>query len=235
MNRSRISTPTKSPKSPKPVEDVEEEFCKRSLQLLTAYYEPLAISEIINFPPVEGIEEPQPEKPMIFNSSVTELRLKRTLENEQNLYQDLNEKYNKRIEELQSMIKNSQMNLDDVFQAEPVDRPSKPLYMANEEKDLEEAERLKRRNMKTLDVLKTEPQMKERLTESEKRGKERAAKRVLRMSNIDVNNMKSPSRMDPVPVRPRKYEPEGGYPVLRNKGKVTPEKKKVLYYQTEED
>lgn len=233
----KVSTPTKSPKSPKspkPVEDVEEEFCKRTMQLLTAFYEPIGINEILMFPPVQENEQLPQEKSLPFNSSVVELRLKRTVENEINNYQQLIDNYNKRIAYLQNEISSQQMNLDEIFQAEPIDRPAKPLYIVNEEKDIEAAERMKLRGMKTLDVLKTEPQMKERLQEAQKKGKERAAARVLRMSNIDVNKLQPSPRKETLPPKPKKYEPEGGYPVMRNRNSKLSEKKKDVYYKTDE-
>lgn len=227
MNRSRTSTPIKSPKrEAKPIQNVEEEFCKRTLNLMTAFYENLPIAEILNFPPVEKVEVPQ-EKKCQFNSSIVDLRLKRAQENQQKLIREYNEKYDSHINEVKEMLKSSTSTLDDVFHSEPVDRPPKPLYIMNAEKDKEAEKVIKRRYMKSLNILKMEPIMKERLQESEKRGKERAAWRVNRMSKVNNETKHADHSLHPwkgtSTLKEReliKYKPDGGYPVTKNMNKT---------------
>lgn len=181
MNRSKHSTPIKSPKrEQKPCENVEEEFCKRTLALVTSYYETLPMFEILNFPPVENATV-QPEKKCAFNSSIVDLRMKRALENHKKAIQQYSENYVNTIEQFSTKLKSASNSLDDVFHNEPVDRPPKPLYIMNEEKDKLAEKQIKRRFMRSLNILKMEPKMKERLQESERKGKERAAWRYNRL------------------------------------------------------
>ena len=226
MNRSRSSTPVKtSKKEPKPCQDVEEEFAKRALQLMTSFYEPIPVADILNFPPVEPTAAPVEEKKIIFNSSLADLRVKKAQENQVQAIREFNNTFSQKVDSLAETCRNSNVNLENVFGAEQAERPMVPLYIVNEKKDQEEADKRKRTQVKALNMTKVETEMKQRLVDSEKLGKSKAEQRVKRLSSITEESKKIDRSKNTSPWRGRltqfgkltKYEPEGGYPVKQRK------------------
>lgn len=238
MNRSRTSTPTKSAKKePKPIKDVEEEFAKRALQLMTSFYEPMPVSDILAFPPVEDMKSPmRQEKRVAFNSSIADLRVKRVIENQGQAVRDFNADFAQKVDALAEECKNSIVNLDDVFGAEAVERPTKPLYILNEEKDVAEAEKRKRIHMKSLDIAKIESEMKKRLSGAEEQGKKRAENRVKRLGKYNEKNKVDRTYQEPWRGRLQefhsltKYHPDNGYPVKQKKPSTPKSKQESSYY-----
>ena len=227
MNRTRTSTPANTPKKePKPCQNVEEEFAKRALQLMTSFYEPMSVAEILNFPPVEQTAPPLEEKKVIFNSSVADLRVKKAQENQVQALREFNNNFSQRVDSLAETCRDSIVNLENVFGAEQAERPSVPLYIANEKKDQEVAREKRKNHPKALNMTKVEIEMKHRLKESEKLGLTKAEKRVQKQSQI---TSKSPrvDRSNPTDTpwkagqnrfrNLNKYTPNGGYPVINRK------------------
>lgn len=181
MNR---TTPVKEKKQKRvpECEDVELEFCQRALSLLTSFYETPSTSEILNFPPAKKVDLPPPEKKVPFNSSVIDLRVRRTQEQQKNDLVNINESIATRVEEMSEVLRSSNVNLDDVFLPEQADRPEKPRYLLNQELDEKaEAERKRTNRNAPLDMETVEKEYKQRLKKSQQKGLLRCQRRMERI------------------------------------------------------
>ena len=218
MNKSKTLTPTKLKKNlneTKICDNVEQEFFKRVLGLMTCNYEPQQIEEYLKFPKVMEIDINNNEKKYPFNSTVLDLRVKRHFENQSNKSKELNETFEEKVKELDQILTLSNVNLTDVFKAEQVEKPSKPLYILNAEKDQEALEKLLSSQNKSLNITEIQNKFNLKLEKSAKKGKERAEIRMNRIKELALNDKKPITpRKTPEPEKKRiriKYEPEGGY------------------------
>ena len=231
------TSPSKTPKKQTPTRSVEDEFSYRVLGLMTSFYELTNFNEYLGFPNYENQTTEQndktQEKSYPFNSTITDLRVKKVYDSKD----QVNETYNQHIEEMITEFNNDkQENYDDLhlaFMPEQAERPEVPLYMINQQKDLE-AFKTKRNPVKLLNVTDIESEMKPRLEKSKQRGIERSRQRVMRLWK------RMPAKKDEVSlIHPpwrglnqnygalMTYHPENGYPHERVQ-KNTPSK--VSYY-----
>ena len=184
MNRTR--TPTQQTKKGKKVpecEDVELEFCKRALSLLTSLYEVPSTEEITTFPPSKKVDVPPQEKKLAFNSNIVDLRLKKAQDAQAQNHATLNEQIAQRVEELSSELRASNVNLDDVFVPSQVDRPDVPLYIQNIERDERRKAFKKKKRVEPMDMMKIQAEYQERLLQSQLKGTEKLQKRLSKIMN----------------------------------------------------
>lgn len=211
MNKTR--TPVKSQKTKRApeCEDVDQEFCKRALSLLTSFYETPTADEILTFPPAMKVDVPPPDKKHNFNSNIVDLRLRRAQDQQPNAMDELNKLLEQRVEEMSKDLKESNANLDDVFMADKVNRPEVPRYLANIQKDLKREARAGRNKYREppMDMKKIQTEYKERLEQSKLRGTERLRNRINKITNsgqpISQNTYHS-NHVDDLDPRKRELE-----------------------------
>ena len=179
MNRTRTPVQSHKTKQVPECEDVDQEFCKRALSLLTSLYETPTADEIISFPPSSKVDLPPPDKKLNFNSNIVDLRLRRAQDQQIKAIDDLNSLLASRVDDMSKDLKESNINLDDVFMADKV-------------------------NMK-----KIQTEYRERLEKSKERGTERLHRRINRITNsgpqIPENTYHS-NRVDDLDPRKREIE-----------------------------
>lgn len=177
---SRRSTPTKGRTKSLPVcEDVPEEFCKRVLSLMASFYETPSTTEQLTFPPARKANPQSPTQKLEFESSITDLRVRREQEAQASSIASINDSINKRVEEIASEFSQSNVDLDDVFAPETVVRPEIPKYILNQQLDEKfEIEQRKKRYLLPLDIPEIEKKQTIRLQTAKDKGIERAKKRI---------------------------------------------------------
>lgn len=175
------STPTKGRTKSVPVcDDVPGEFCKRVLSLMASFYETPSTTEQLTFPPAKKANPPQSQAQKLeFESSITDLRVRREQESQASSIASINDSINKRVEEIASEFNQSNVDLDDVFAPEVVVRPEIPKYLLNQQLDEKfEIERRKKRRLLPMDVQEIEKKQTARLQTAKEKGIERAKKRI---------------------------------------------------------
>lgn len=184
MNRTRTPQQTHKTKRVPECEDVDQEFCKRALSLLTSLYENPTADEIITFPPAAKVDVPPPDKKLNFNSNIVDLRLRRAQDQQVQAIEELNKLLESRVDEMSKDLKESNINLDDVFMADKVDRPEVPRYIANIQKDQKRLAKVGR-NMyrEPMDMEKIQTEYRERLKQSKAKGIERLNRRIDKITN----------------------------------------------------
>ena len=186
MNRTKTSSTTKKTKQIPPCEDVNQEFCQRTLSLLTSLFETPSIDEIMSFPPSKKVEVPPPEKKLNFNSNIVELRLRRAVDQQNKSHNTMSENISKRVDEMSEILRSSNVNLDSVFVPGPVERPNIPKYLENLLQD-QKRYQIRKRKSEPLDMTKIQNEYQERLQQSKIRGLERFNKRQERMLNPETS------------------------------------------------
>lgn len=210
MNRTRTPVQSHKTKQVPECEDVDQEFCKRALSLLTSLYETPTADEIISFPPSSKVDLPPPDKKLNFNSNIVDLRLRRAQDQQIKAIDDLNSLLASRVDDMSKDLKESNINLDDVFMADKVNRPEVPRYIANIQKDQKRLAKVGR-NMyrEPMDMKKIQTEYRERLEKSKERGTERLHRRINRITNsgpqIPENTYHS-NRVDDLDPRKREIE-----------------------------
>lgn len=175
------STPTKKNTKSAPIcEDIPSEFCKRVLSLLASFYETPSTEEQLTFPPAKKTNASQlPSQKLEFESSITDLRVRREQESQASTIASINDSINKRVEEIASEFNQFDVNLDDVFAKEVADRPEIPKYILNQQLDEKfEIERRKKQKVLPMDVQEIEKKQTARLQTAKEKGIDRAMKRV---------------------------------------------------------
>lgn len=175
------STPTKRNTKSVPVcEDIPAEFCKRVLSLMASFYETPSIDEQSTFPPAKKANPPQsPAQKLEFESSITDLRVRREQESQASSMASINDSINKRVEEVAAEFNQSNVDLDDVFAKEVAVRPDIPKYILNQQLDEKfEIERRKKRRVSPMDVQEIEKKQTIRLQTAKEKGIDRAMRRV---------------------------------------------------------
>ena len=115
--------------------NIEEEFCIRAMSLLASLYEAQpSTKEILTFPPAKKMTI-KGEKKIAFHSNVADLRLRRFEDQKGKLLGQIDANIGQRIEEMTDILKNSPVDLDDVFMPEQAKRPDMPKYLVSQERD----------------------------------------------------------------------------------------------------
>ena len=182
---SRRTTPTKSRSRTAPVcEDVPGEFCKRVLSLMASFYDTPSTHEIATFPPAKKAEPSSPAKKLEFESSITDLRVKRILDSQDSI-NSANASINGKVDKLYKKMSTSNVDLDDVFAPETVIRPNIPLYLLNQQLDEEFLleERKRNRATKPMEMDKIVKEQTMRLKAAKEAGKRRPQQRLKRIQN----------------------------------------------------
>lgn len=179
MSKTRTFGQTRKTKRIPPCEDVDQEFCKRALSLLTSMYEQPSIESIVEFPPVKKTDDVPIEKKVNFNSNIVDLRLRRKQTQKESSSGELNDTIAQKVEEMSKTLKESNVNLDDIFMPEKAPRADVPRYIANIQKDMKrnsQSNRKKNRDQMQMDKIQEE--YRERLKKSEQKGLERLERRL---------------------------------------------------------
>jgi len=224
MNKTKQFTPTKGAtiKTPK-CQNVELEFCKRTLSLFTSYYEQQPVDEILKFPPVESDDSARPtEKKHAFNSTVLDLRVRRALENQSANIAAFNSDFEEKINSLSESLSKS-VDLQNEFRGEQPEYPQKPLYIVNQEKDQEALDRLLSSHSKSINIAEVQKVFTSRLQKSKQKGEERAQQRISRIKEMATEDApqyrtKTPKVESKTPTKRTRgfYEPIGGYKAFVN-------------------
>lgn len=218
--------PTKPIKYEIDINQVEPEFTRRVLGLMSVFYEPQRAEQYFDFPlvaDVEAEEEPDLRK-LTFDSPITDLRTKRFLDNFLNLDNAARDRHQQQTEELKRKLSKNKQLLNDVFSRNRTERPAVPRYIQAEQKYLANQKHLKESLLRAtgLDYPKTVTSEKIRMAGI--RGRERANERTTRVSNVrpGPDGRASPRRNSPEPpAKKLKYEPEGGYASYVRKSPVS--------------
>ena len=172
---SGVTTPNRlKSRQPQPIENVEEEFSKRMMQLFTSFYESPTADPIITFPPVakkkgtkdenkDTQKESATQQPP-FNAAVWDLRLKKAVEARQNSEQATTEAMTENTINALDVSSIKVADLTEVFQPEKVERPEVPRYIQNLETDEINIikEKKNRKKPKALNLTEVEKQYKQR-------------------------------------------------------------------------
>ena len=246
MNKtsSKPNSPSKSPKKqPQPIsqENVSNEFCSRVLGLMTSFYEPTNFVDFLDFPEIEKNEQTpqnspkQQEKKIAFNSAIAELRYKKLLDTQKELSQSYNEKFSQTFEDFnKNCAVNNFEEFELSFMPPQAERPEVPLYMTNQQKDLEIIES-KRVPVKPINAKEIEQEMKAKLKSSKQRGVERSRQRIMRLmkripEKKEIIHDAQWRGLSPAFGARMNYKPENGYPVEK-KRKEEKSPTKITYYQ----
>ena len=163
-------------------ENINEEFCQRAFSLFFSFYENPSIEEINTFPPVKPDPTKNTKKKNNIQKSIIDLRLKRLQEQKQTEAKQIVEEIEDNIIEMADTLRGSDINLDQVFLPEPAQRPEKPKYLINQEKDIEASRRRERPRSEGINIIATQEKFQKKLDDSAKRGIERAQKRIQQLS-----------------------------------------------------
>ena len=166
-------------------ENINEEFCQRAFSLFFSFYENPSIEEINTFPPAKPNTEKNTKKKNTIQNSILDLRLKRLQGQKQEEMQQIVESFEENIIEMGDALRRSEINLEQVFAPEPTQRPEKPKYLQNEEKDIEESKRKDRHRAEGINIIATQEKFQKKLDDAARKGKERAQKRYKQLSHSE--------------------------------------------------
>ena len=247
MNKSQTlkqNSPNRSPKKQQTVtnENIQNEYFNHVLDLMFSCYEPTNSYDFMEFPEVEGKggneqenNGKNQEKKHAFNSSITELRVMKTLEMRKNSKNANTEKVNQIISDFTSDNNTNFDELEQCLMPEQAERPETPLYVVNQRKDAEN-DITKHSRPKPISVAEMEKEMKEKLRQSRERGINRSRQRIKKLMKDPDYDLGKKERyhsswrgLNPNYVGRMAYKPKEGYPVEKAK-KEAATTKKISYY-----
>ena len=216
----------------KTCDNVELEFTKRFLSLFSSLYETPSIEEIITFPPVDKINQPEDEigsKLPPFHSGVWDFRLKKSLEQRIENDKELAKTLDKQIKNIQSITSEPISDIQAAFEPESAPIPEKPRYIQIIEKDKLIMERLLKEKHKrnALNILETEKIYSKKLKKQDEKTLERSKRRFMciRQSEKDhfefVNSFKKTEENNKTP---KKIEENNKTPKKLEENNKTPKK-----------
>ena len=177
-------TQTRKATKVKYCEDVNKEFFSRFYDLLYTNYqneEPISIN---TFPPMKPESEVKAEPQQAFNSRISDLRIKRSLDKKLNNKEEEEKQLKEEKEKIVKRMENNEEEIDEVFEKVGVPRANIPVYIANQQNDEAAAKKPKTKNTNQENMKDIEAEYKKRLKQSENKGRERALKRSAKLQGV---------------------------------------------------
>lgn len=162
-------------------DEVPGEFSKRVLLLMASFYDTSSTRDITPFPPLQPTESSSQQTPqkLDFESAITDLRVRRALESQAASSASITDSIEQRVEGIEEEFEQNTVDLNDVFNPEPLPRPEIPKYLVNQQLDEQfEIQLRKTRKLPPINSKDIEKTQTARLKTSKKRGIERAKRRV---------------------------------------------------------